>query len=431
MYATKSFCGVMAFAHNQPGENSAIGELTTRAATFSRDLANYHHPTIDGYDLVNFYSRNDDVKEVMTPTSISQAIALVDLCVRTTLSTSGEIFQDEILRALVQLAETINVVEVTTGPMVHDGDKWVPSWISWIDNSDARTNSHTVWLAVDDFLAQYPDYEIAVVSPVDNLDSFFDPGSMVETMIRAITPTQMMERDEVAQNGYPTSWRRSDAYEYQDPLNPSRKFDVYWHILGWGDAGNDPDLIREKMVEWILANSTHSRDDWAVIFPDIFKRTELVFTPVFDRYAAETRTFDYGIYSPIVNSGDTAVYAAKGAPEYPLAHVQANSQGFGFPYRSLFIACIGHIENRDGKFKLSDFFPDYINAPFSSTDAGRMSPETQGWVQKMLELVLLAESWTTATRMPRGIYRLTRNGKTYISATYNRVLMVVLVKSSL
>lgn len=433
MYNTKSFCNVSAFVKNDPNQNSVIGELTTQALTFSREVASFHHTTIDGYDLINFFSRNNDTKEIMRRTAVDQAVAFVDLCVRTTMGTSGEIFQDEIHRAIVALAGTpaIKANNIDTGPMVNDGTHWVPSWISWTDTNDTRENEHIVWLAVDDFMAEFPDWEIKVVTPVDNLDSFFNPGSMVEAMVKAITPTQMMERAENAKGGFPTTWRRSDPYMYYDPMNSSRKFDVYWDVLGWGDAGNDPDLIREEMVKYILANSTHTRDEWAVIFPDIFKRTEIVCTPLWDKYAADARVFDHGIYSPFVDNADTEKYAKIGAPNYAAAHVKTNAQIFAFPHRSIAIASIGHVENRDGKVKLSQLYPDYMAVPFQSTDAGRMSVETQAWVEKFLEMLLIAETWTSATRMPRGIYKITRNNKTYISATINRVLFLILVKSEL
>lgn len=433
MYSTKSFCNILALIKNDPSQNSIIGELTTQALTSSRDLATFHHATIDGYDLVNFFSRNDATKEIMRRTAVDQAIAFVDLCVRTTMGTSGEIFQDEVLRALVALAGTaaVKATNVETGPMVSDGVRWVPRWISWTDANDTRTNEHIVWLAVDDFVAEYPEFEIVVVPPVDNLDSFFNPGSVVEAMVKAITPTQMMERAETAKGGFPTTWRRSDPYMYFDPINPSRKFDVYWDVLGYGEAGNDPDLIREEMVNYILAHSTHSREEWATIFPDIFKRTEFVLTPHWNKYAADARQFDHGIYSPFVNNADTANYAKLGAVNYAAAHVNANAQVFAFQHRSIAISSIGHVENRDGKVKLSQVYPDYMAVPSSSTDAGRMSPATQAWAEKLLEMILLAEVWTSATRMPRGIYRVTRNNKNYISCTINRVLYLVLVKSSL
>lgn len=429
MYATKSFCNVSAFISNEPGVNSAIGELNQHAATFSREVAIYRSGDVPGYGLINFSSRNEAVKEVMRQSAVDQAIAMVDAAVRTTIATAGELYQDEVHRLIVQVAETVGADFVVTGRMATNGRHWVPSFIQWHDTTDSRDNEHIVWLAVDDFINDYPDYEIIVVPPVDNLDSFFFPGSVVEASMREITPTQMIERAEAAKGEYPTTWRRNDPYTYHDPANSNRRIDVYWQILGYGDAGNDPDIIRDHMVDYILANSSHPREDWAVIFPDIFRRTELVFVPHWNKYAASARTFEHGIYSCIVNNGDPVKYAGLGAIGYPTAHVRDNVQTIGFPYRSLAISVVGHLENRDGKFKFSDHFPDYMNVPTTSTDAGRMSLETQAWIEKMLELIILAEEWTIATRMPRGIYRVVRGGKTFVSTTIDRVLMLVMVKS--
>jgi hypothetical protein len=431
MYSTKSFCNVFAFASNEPGVVTPIGELTTYAETFTKELGVYHHSSLDGYDLLNFSSATDGVKKAVSQTIVDQAVGLVDLVVRATLGTSGELYYDEMLLQVKTKAETLNANAVDMGPMVNVGAWWVPEWISWSDaTAGAADNTNKVWLGLEAFKNQYTDYEIVVVPPLDNLDQFFNPGSIVESLISAITPTQMMDRAETAKNGFPATVTRTDPYQYLDPVNTARKLDVYWTVVIYGPAGNDPDIIRDALVNYILANSTHSRAEWATIFPDIFKRTEFIFAPFWDSYAAEQRVFDYGIYSPIADNAKCVDWLTTYADGYTADQIKSVSQVMGFPYRSLLMGVVGNIENRDGKMRITDYYPDFINVGSDSTDFGRMSIPTQQWAQVMMSLITTAEGLTPATDMPKGMYRVTRGALTYVGLTYNRVLLLILAKSN-
>jgi hypothetical protein len=430
MYSTKSFCNVSALASNEPGVVSPLGELSTYGYTFSKEIGYFRHSTIDGYELLNLNSETEGVKQAMPQANVDQAVALVDHAVRATLGTSGELYFDEILLQLKQKAEAIGAVALDMGAMVTANGRWVPQWISWSDSNTPDENTHKVWLSLDAFKNQFTDFEIVVVPPFDDLDAFFNPGTIVENRVKAITPTQMMERAELAKDGHPETFFRTDPYEFRDPVVSSRRFDVYWTVIGYGPAGNDPDVIREKLVEFILARSTHTRDEWAAIFPDIFKRTEFIFAPFWNKYAAEQRVFDQGVHSPIIDHNYTAAWLMQQAVGYTEDHILNVAQIMAFPYRSLQIAVAGHIENRDGMVRITDFYPDFINAGTESTDFGRMTPETQEWSQVMLNLVRAAETVDAAASLPRGTYRVNRGDKLYVGKTFNRTLLLVLAKSS-
>lgn len=428
MYSTKSFCNVLAFASIEPGVVSPIGELTTYAKTYTRDLNILHNADLDGLDLFVFNSAIDGAAVAMNQTVANQAIALVDHAVKATLVQTSEISYDEALMSLLTFAEANDAYALEIGPMVNSGDWWVPEWISFSSNGIVGENTHKVWLSLEAFKNQYTDYKIVVVPPFENLDLFFNPGSIVESQVKAITPTQMMEQIDVAKDGNPETIIRTDPYEYRDPVNTARRFDVYWAVVIYGQAGNDPDLIRDELVNYILANSTHTREQWAVLFPDIFKRTEFVFAPFWDQYAAEQRVFTHGVYSPIIETSRITDWMKQQAPDYPEEHIDAATMVLSWPYRSMQIATIGHMENKDGKIRITDHYPDYIAVGTESTDFGRMSVETQAWAMMMMELLIVAENLNASTDLPRGMFRINRQGKVYAGKTYNRVLFLVAPK---
>lgn len=431
MYSTKSFCNVIAFASQEPGVVSPIGELTTYAKTFTKELGFYRHSTLERYELQNFSSIENSVAKKIPQTNVDQAIDFVDLVTKITVSTSGELYYDEILAQLKTKAEQINANNVNMGSMVNAGAWWVPQWISWTDTSTGAANTHKVWLSLSAFVTQYTDYEIVVVTPFDGLDQFFNPGSVVENLVKAVTPSQIMERAERAKAGFPETVIATDPYEYIDPANTSRRIDVPFTILGYGPASNDPDVKREALANYILANSTHTRAEWAVIFPEIFKRTEFMLAPYWDSFAVEQRVFDQGIYSPIVDHTRPLQWMIKQAPEYSPDHLAAVTQTLGFPYRSMQMAAAGHFENKDGKVKITDYYPDFINVGTETTDFARMNPVTQAWAVAILELIIIAEKLEQSTDLPQGIYRITRGTKTYAARTINRILYLVIAKNSI
>lgn len=431
MYSTKSFCNIIAFASQEPGVVSPIGECTTYAKTFTKELGFYRHSTLERYELLNFRSVVDGVAKQVPQTNVDQAIAFVNEVTLATTGTSGELYYDEILAMLKAKAETLSATDVNIGSMVNAGSWWVPQWISWTDASDTTANTHKVWLSLPAFVSQYTDYEIVVVPPIDALDQFFNPGSVVENLIKSITTSQIMERAELAKGGFPETLIRSDPYEYNDPLNTSRKIDTPWTVLIYGIAGNDPDVLRQALEDYILSHTTHTRNEWAVIFPDIFKRTEFIFAPYWNKFAAQQSVFNEGIYSTIVDNKQPQEWLIQQVPEYAVDHITTNCQTFGFPYRSMQVASIGHYENKDGKFKVSDLFGDFINVATDSNDFGRMSPNTQSWAITMMELIVAAEKISASTDLSQGMYRIVRGSKTYVAKSYNRVLMLVLAKNSI
>lgn len=431
MYSTKSFCNIIAFASQEPGVVSPIGELTTYAKTFTKELGFYRHSTLERYELLNFSSIENNVAKKVPQINVDQAIDFVDLITNATVSTSGELYYDEILAQLKTKAEQINATNVNMGSMVNAGAWWVPQWISWTDVSTDAANTHKVWLSLPAFLTQYTDYEIVAVMPIDGLDQFFNPGSVVETFVKAITPSQIMERAERAKAGFPETIIATDPYEYRDPNNSSRRLDVPFTVLIYGAAGNDPDIKRKAIADYILAHSTHTRAEWAVIFPDIFKNTEFILAPYWDNFAVEQRVFDQGIYSPIIDHQRTVQWLVRQAPDYTVDHITAVAQTLGFPYRSAAVAVVGHYENKDGKVKITDYYPDFINVGTETTDFSRMSPATQAWAIAMLELVILAEKLEQSTDLPQGTYRVVRGSKTYAARTINRILYLVIAKNSI
>lgn len=435
MYSSKSFCNVDALLSNVPGQNSSVGELSTYGQTFTRELGVYVDQNRTGYTLMNFISNSEtDGKLVMDFQLVNQSIALSHLIINKGRTTVGEIYADELLTELMTWGQSNDANGFALGPMREHttpaGPRWFPDWVRWTSDLLAEDNENTVWFAIDGFVSQYTDFEITVVPPIDNLDQFFTSGSNVDNIISQITVPQTMDRIQQWKDGHPETIVRSDVYDYIDPVNSAHRVPVNWPVLIYGPAGNNIDAIKDAMVNYILANSSHTRAEWTVIFPDIFKRTEFILAPHWHKYGIPNMTLQHGIYSPLSRPVDALEFIKQIAVDYAHGHIDANAVVFGHPYRSLAITTVGSAENRDNLFGLDEVFTDYIDVSTSSVEFNRMDPATQAWVLMISEMIIVAEEVNEFSTVPVGMMKMKRGNILFVVKTFQNIQYLIASKRS-
>ena len=183
-------------------------------------------------------------------------------------------------------------------------------------------------------------------------------------------------------------------------------------------------------MKYILANSTHTRNEWTQILPDIFKRTEYVLAPHWNQYAVPNRTLQAGVYSPTVKATDIVAILQAVIPSYSLTHVQNHASVFGHNYNSLAISAIGGIDNRDSLYEFVQVFPDYIDVGSNAVDFNRMSPETQQFSTFLSEMLIIAETMNQFTELPNGYTKLIRDNIVFIVRTYMNIQFLVVANPS-
>lgn len=443
MYTSKSFANISAFLSNVPGVNSPIGELTTYGKTFSREVGVYEDGSQPGYTIYNFSSSNDGNdgpaagKVAVDPTMVTKMIGVINFITNKVTSTVGQIDADQLLQALVAYGATVGLDTFTIGDVVQHDQYWCPDWVSFQSQSLTTgspatliPNLNTLWISISAFAAEYDEYEIVVVPPVDNLDLFFGTGTSVVNMVQAITTPQIISRMQTFAAGNPPTISRDDQYTYYNPLNSGQTVPVDWPVLIYGPAGNNIDAIKDALINYILANSAHSRADWTAIFPDIFKRTEFIIGPHWHKYAIANRTQAAGVYSPIVNYNDGKAFMKLVAPAYDPAFVDTHANVLGCAYDSLVLSMIGSSDNRSALFEIVQVFPDYINVPTSSTDFNRMEQTTQNWAILLNDMLVIAEKMDEHTVVPSGMMKVTRNGILYLVQAFGNIQYLMATKRS-
>lgn len=428
---TKSFCNIQRFVLNNPNTNADIGELSTYAETYSKDIGVYMDPDYPEYTINNFSAKNiDGVKVMISSTLATVMIKLVNIVVQNAADNPGENFTHTVNALMIDKAAEYGIFNVAVGPMVMWDNHSVCSWFSFSSTEIGDDNVHKIWLDLDSFLRQYPEYELVMVPPVAVLDTFFQAPALVRQMISSITIAGIMGKAQITRGKSPDTTTHADMYDYVDPTNPAIRTPVPWVMLIYGAAGSNSDLIRATLIDYILTNSTHSRADWTVIFPDIFKATEFIIAPFWQKIAMPARALTHGVFSPIVAPSEVKPHLAYACPGYTATHIESNMLVVSHVFRSLQLAVCGGMDNRNTHFKISDLFPDYITVPTTSTDFNRMGQKTQNFALLLTELLNIADLYDDNYDIPLGTTKTTRAGLTYLVRSIDNVQYLVLAKVS-
>lgn len=423
MYVIKAFGTHSAFADNAVGVINPIGEISTYSLTFSKEKGIYGREANPDISLISFLVENNGVPQPIDPTTRDHVLTVVQWVFDKSINTSGEIFADEFLVDIIT-AFTASAQDFKCGDIVNDGTYYIPEWVSWKlkNNSDSFIR---IWFSDPSFRAKYDEYEIVVVPPLANIDDFFKVGSEVEALVKSRTMPETIELIQAARAGHPETILRGDTYKYLDPLNAARKLDTLWTTLIYGPMGDNIDSIKDALIEYILANSTHTRAEWTALFPDIFKRTEFILTPGWGKYAIPNRTNSAGIYSAMTNLTEVNALIKQYAPDYSPAHINTYGSVMGHPYKSLSIASIGSVENRDNLYSLRDVYPDFIMVSTTSQDFNRMSEDTRTFAAGLFDMLIAAETMGEFTDIPQGMTRVKRNGLLYLVKSFNNIHFLV------
>jgi len=430
------FVKIMALADNNDQTVAPLGELSDWSASYAIDKS-YHSVPQDapGMELICF--RNRGLRS-NTPVPAPTAAEAKDILVVANWiylnAKSGVVTADRALflqNIRTQFQSTR--MDFDCGEMVTNADVWMPQWVSWVPFTGTgdelvQGESVKIWFHDQSFRTGMMMYDLGFLLPVDRLDDLHKSKGEVQALLALNTTQKFSEqlRDLVGQN--PQTFVRPLEYEWIDKTDRNAKLPTTWWAVAWGQGADNPDLIREQLIDYILANSAHSRTEWEKILPDLFVNTEFIIVPNWDRYSIPNKTTQAGLYSPILKEGDIEDLLYKAAPLYPKPHVLQYGQATTHPYRSLgFVVCGGN-RNRDEVYDFYSKFPQYISVPTSSTEISRTDDRTREWMTLFNEALIVAERISEFSDVPAKFARLRRGGVVYLAFSYEKIQYLITTK---
>lgn len=428
MYLVKGF-GINAnTAINTPGIINFFGELSTQSLTYTKEKGMYKNPAVAGVGLITFKCERQGALVELPTTHSNHVINVINrVFSRVINSRNSSFLMGQLLQELTE--QFVGISEAFRGGLiVSEAGYYCPDWIEWRYASDRST--FKIWFIDEVFRNQYDEYILEFAGPTTNLDNFFAGGASVQTMLENITPNMIVDSLQTIKGEDPETFIRLETYNYHDPYDDTRIVPSHWGMVGYGIAANNSDVSRQGLIDFILNNSTHSREEWAVILPDLFKRTEFVLVPLWDQEAIPSRTTTAGVYSPFGNAKRASDLLKRMLPGYALFQIDQYMELTGFPHKSVSVASVGSAENNGSRFLLKDFYPDYISVSTTSLDFNRMSEKTSLWAIQIAELISYAEITTPSTGVPLTLSKLYRDGNLYLSRMIDNVQYLVATRHS-
>lgn len=316
------------------------------------------------------------------------------------------------------------ITDIEFGELESDGTDTLPWFVGFMYN---ETDYIKMWFGDQWFSEQYDEYEIVVLPALPNVDDFWLAGNIVKQKLDLNDLVEHSRRVQELRGGFPPTIVETEMFLYYDPQNPLHTEKTYWTILGYGPDSNNIDYRHDALVDYVLSHSTHSREEWMTIIPDLFRRSEFYIMPQWDLVAIETtETGGRGIYSAISNLRLSMSRLKAIAADYDPVHVGYYAETWPHHYKPLSIYSIAHVETRSRRYSLFEWYRDYIPvASSTSPDWNRMEPPTQEWASMIAELLYLAEIHTKYKRVPRKYSKVTRNGFTFIVGSHKGLKFLV------
>lgn len=430
MYNLKGFVRIKALTNNAYGVISTLGELSTYAMTFTKERGEYENSLYPELTFISFSSKRSDTGVTSVPPQYAdQILNVINHAYNFSRNFSGVVTNGDILNHIINsFGNTIQSLEA--GALVNSPLVKLPEWISWTAPG-LGDNRIKIWLSDPAFVKQYDEYEIIVIPPVVNLDDLFRETARASIAIDEMTPTKVMESIQTLKNRHPETIIRAETFDFISPMNPNFKKSVTWHVIVYGGAGDNTDIIRNEIITHALNHSSFPSSNWRIVVPDLFRTTEFTILPDWLNYAIPNRTVQAGIYSPVVNMVESINNFKAKVSHVTVNHVDSYLQVFTHPYRSIALAIVGGEDNREGKFKFTDHYSDFVCVSSTSTDFSRMQRLTQEWSYKIQELIMIAENMSQYPDLPANVRKIIRNNNTYIASTINNVQFLVFAKSNL
>lgn len=432
MYELKGFFEYPGYIDNTSDQVAVLGEISDNSLTFAKDKTVHTGSSTPNTALISFHSVRDDSVVQVDGVYKDQTLKLGEYIFKQ--AQSGTITNNATALRQMVMAEFNGVIATfTSGAMVSNGNAWMPEYVEYkLVNTTGEDNHCIVWLADNSFAAQYDGYIIEIIQPVLPVDDFFKDPLIVKQLLDSYDIVTKLEAAQATRGVYPYTHLKAFEFDYVNPADTTKRWPAKWLVVVYGEAGNNPDLIKDAIVKDILDQSTHPRGDWETILPDLFLTTEFIFTPLWNKYSVPNAEFRAGLYSPMFDANTDLKYVLRTArgPAYSDAFVKANYQSGVNIYKSVAFGVVGNPQNRNGVTKFYAKFPQYVVAETGSGDANRVDPETLQWMMLFSKLLKAAETMTQYTSVPSGISRMVRDSIVYASAFYKNVNYMVASKSS-
>jgi len=429
MYTLQTFIGLDREIDNDPNVVAPLGELSTRSRTYARDIQSHRKDGLADVVAHVYSSKQDNTDVELREDVLGTVYTLVEYIYNRALS--GQTTNDNTsLTANLEADLGGLYTGWVVGGMVTNGTLWMPEYVVAYVLGQGEDTSVRVFFADQAFQDLYDQYHITVSHPVDEIDALHGSIGSIVSLTADLNTAMVFDRLTEAAHPYPYTRSVSFTFPVVNPNDPSDTVALPWTVAVYGQAGNNVDAIYSALRKDILANSSYPIEIWEERIPDLFKTIEFTIVPFWSQYSVPNQSLEAGLFSPLMRYRDVFETLRTHMPLYSGTHVQYYGDITTYLYKSIAFGVCGGPENRNELFDIRSFFPDYATLSTTSIDFNRLSPETRGFVHRLAELLLHAESVGEFTLLPAGYSKMWRENKMFVVTTYQNIQFYTLSKMS-
>lgn len=425
----KGFARLFNFTNNEIGEDCTFGEVNDYMMTFSKNIGQYSSSNYPNVELLTFSALNDTNKESLVDYNTKEyLLKVINIISQGVLSkTIGNNVQSVKTLLVTSLGNEFQLL--TIGKIINYGDYYCPTYIDFkYLGTDLTTTM--LWFGQDAFIQQYEDYEHIVVPGISEIDKMFGDAGDVKQALDAITPLLMNEKEREAIGQRPETSTVSHQYMVYG-LDKKKIGFTYFSIVIYGQYGINTDLERETLIDYILKHSNHTREEWEIVLPDLFVKTEFRLFPTWDKTGLPNNGVSGAMYRSSVKINDAKAILSKYCSDFSDAHLNKYGCINIGSYKSIMMVSVGHPDNRHKIYSLDEQWPYYGNIRTTSEDYGRYDEDTKKFLDALLTMFNIAENMDSMVTLPRNFTKIKRNDLVYVSHTLNNIQYIMLSKKSM
>lgn len=421
------FMAINALIDNSRYKVSPIGELSALGRTYSSDVTSHAKDEYPDVRLLGFRCEVDETPETIPATIVDTCLALGHRIKE--IAQRAEFTKDTLSNQHLLTAEFTHLKAIKLGKTVIADGIHMPQFIEFqlADKTVYGESYFKIWFSDIAFRTQYPFYEIRVLSPIANIDDFFDDAVGVGKFKENISVPDLIDKANEKRNESPYTLIK--AYDF-DWTKEDVKISFPWTILVYGGVGENMDIIKDAIAKHILENSQRPRSDWEEIFPDLFIPTEFIFAPAWGIPSLVASRFITAMNSPTLRVKDLVGFAEEAMPGYSREHIAEHLEVSSSLYNSLGFVVVGNPLNRLAPVSFYEHYPQYALIGSRSDDFARMDAEHQDFVSLLNTLLVHAQDYDDDKVLPPEIVRIDRNGVVYLAQTHNSVQYLVATRSN-
>lgn len=421
-YVVKGFVEIPSLLSNVPDSVASMGELSNHSRTYSYDQLQFDDPSKDAANVVVFSSTVAGIKSATPQDAIDVIHDLMEKSMNVFVTSRPWVEQAR--------EEFPDLQNIDVGSETLYKGKQLPNWISCTVPVGADNVNFKLWLNDNIFRSEYDLYDHIIDLRVNSVSELYTDYATASAALDAVSLSQFFEKAEVVRNERPFTKQEIVELTWQDPADNSKTLKVPFLVMIYGAAGNAYDSIVESIRKHLVANSNHTLEEWIAYFPELLNVDIMTFIPQWDVEAIGSDATGTSVYSPTMHYDESMANARKLFPSETLTDMKKVTDFSQLSYRSLGMVVVGKDSNTTGKVRFRELYPQYCVLSVNDPNANRRSALTISAINKLAQLVRIAEIDDGSAQLPAGISRSSSGGFVFIELTENSVVFRMVTKQS-